>query len=543
MTAFLFYLLKLTLCSGVLFVYYHLALRNKLFHQWNRFYLLMAVLLSLTLPLVKFTVLLNTENQNDALLFLQSLPSANAYLEEFVLVSKAGASPETWFWLAYTFICGLFLFHLLHSLLRMVLLIRKHSFQSYGGIKLADSGVAGTPFSFLQYIFWNKDIPLDTATGQRVFQHEVVHIKEKHTLDKLFLQLVLALFWFNPFFWAIRKELWYIHEFIADKKAVGENDAAAFAAMILQASHPRQFSAFSSSLFQTSIKRRIRMLTKKQSINYVSRVAALPVIALVAFTVTVRSNATDSFLSKTQSQESKSVPGVLTDTIPQRTKEITSVDVNKNAKTITLRYIDGSAETLTEQEARKRGMLKGETTQKKDTISPKPLFIVDGKEFNGDVNSIDANGISSVNVLKGAAAIDKYGDKGKNGVVEITLKKSNESLDPRPDDNIIFQQTETPASIDKEAWRTFLSKNLQSIIVTAAKQGAKSGSYTVNIRFLVKKDGKVSDFTALNDPGYDFAKKILAVMPNSPKWKPAEQNGKRVHSYHTQPVTFVIQDQ
>jgi protein TonB len=59
----------------------------------------------------------------------------------------------------------------------------------------------------------------------------------------------------------------------------------------------------------------------------------------------------------------------------------------------------------------------------------------------------------------------------------------------------------------------------------------------------VRKDGGISDFTALNDPGYGLAKKVEAIMKDSPVWNPGLQNGKPVNSYHTQPITFVIQEQ
>jgi hypothetical protein len=57
MTAFVFYLLKVMICSGVLFLYYYLALRNKLFHQWNRFYLLAAIIISLVAPVAQVTIM------------------------------------------------------------------------------------------------------------------------------------------------------------------------------------------------------------------------------------------------------------------------------------------------------------------------------------------------------------------------------------------------------------------------------------------------------------------------------------------------------
>jgi TonB family protein len=50
------------------------------------------------------------------------------------------------------------------------------------------------------------------------------------------------------------------------------------------------------------------------------------------------------------------------------------------------------------------------------------LKIVDGKEFTGDINAIDPNNFKSIDVLNGKSATDLYGEKGKNGVLVITLK-------------------------------------------------------------------------------------------------------------------------
>lgn len=54
-----------------------------------------------------------------------------------------------------------------------------------------------------------------------------------------------------------------------------------------------------------------------------------------------------------------------------------------------------------------------------------PLYYVDGKKVKSeDVKKINPNTIESINVFKGDKAIEKYGKKAKNGVVEITTKKS-----------------------------------------------------------------------------------------------------------------------
>jgi ABC-type multidrug transport system permease subunit len=48
------YFLKVILCSSIFFCYYWIALRNKKFHQYNRFYLLIAPIASWFIPLIKF---------------------------------------------------------------------------------------------------------------------------------------------------------------------------------------------------------------------------------------------------------------------------------------------------------------------------------------------------------------------------------------------------------------------------------------------------------------------------------------------------------
>ncbi len=80
-------------------------------------------------------------------------------------------------------------------------------------------------------------------------------------------------------------------------------------------------------------------------------------------------------------------------------------------------------------------------------------------------------------------------------------------------------------------------------IEDAASSGMSPGNVTVNVRFLVERDGSITSVQALNDPGYGLAKGAEEVVKRGPKWSPGEQNGKKVRSYHTQPITFQIQEQ
>lgn len=58
--------------------------------------------------------------------------------------------------------------------------------------------------------------------------------------------------------------------------------------------------------------------------------------------------------------------------------------------------------------------------------SSAPLYVVDGVPFDGSVNSINPDDISSMTVLKDAASAALYGSRGANGVIIITTKQGQQ---------------------------------------------------------------------------------------------------------------------
>jgi len=107
-------------------------------------------------------------------------------------------------------------------------------------------------------------------------------------------------------------------------------------------------------------------------------------------------------------------------------------------------------------------------------------------------------------------------------------------------DSAVFQKVEIEASVDAKAWIHHLQKELQRPVEKAAKKGMKPGTYTVQVKFLIERDGSIADVQALNDPGFGLAKAAEKVIQTGPRWQPGTQDGKVVRSYHTQPITFVI---
>jgi len=115
-----------------------------------------------------------------------------------------------------------------------------------------------------------------------------------------------------------------------------------------------------------------------------------------------------------------------------------------------------------------------------------------------------------------------------------------DTIESSKDSVTVFQNVEVEASVDAGLWRSHLEKNLLPYIEKAASKRMPVGSYIVNIRFLVEKDGSITDVKAMNDPGYGLAEGAVKVLRSGPKWKPGSINGRPVRSYHTQPIGFVI---
>ena len=81
--------------------------------------------------------------------------------------------------------------------------------------------------------------------------------------------------------------------------------------------------------------------------------------------------------------------------------------------------VDENDVVVLEKKIKKEGKTE---TVKINPVSEKPLYIVDGMPVN-NIDQINPNDIESISVLKDKSATALYGEKGKNGVILITLKK------------------------------------------------------------------------------------------------------------------------
>jgi protein TonB len=142
------------------------------------------------------------------------------------------------------------------------------------------------------------------------------------------------------------------------------------------------------------------------------------------------------------------------------------------------------------------------------------------------------------------AKIDVKSDTGvNNGIVQPAVQDQGTQVVEQVDDNKIFEKVEKEAEFPggEAQWRRYLEKNLNANV--PIDNGAPEGTYTVIVKFIVSKDGSISDVQAETNFGYGMEDEAVKQIKRGPKWTPALQNGRNVNAYRRQPITFVVQEQ
>ena len=250
MITILYYLLKVVICSAILYTYYWFVLRNKQFHKYNRFYLMGISILSWLVPFIKIIIVKEqVVKQTGVAHFANLVADGNSTLEKVVVEQNNLFTWDRILIVLSILISLLFIIRFIKSLWNIINLIKQYPITELMGYYLVMTNVKGTPFSFFKYIFWNESIDLNSEVGEKILAHEVVHIEENHSFDKLLIELQMIIGWFNPITWLIKNELYLIHEFIADQKSIQNNDASVLAQLLLASAYPAQQHILSNSFF------------------------------------------------------------------------------------------------------------------------------------------------------------------------------------------------------------------------------------------------------------------------------------------------------
>ncbi len=167
-----------------------------------------------------------------------------------------------------------------------------------------------------------------------------------------------------------------------------------------------------------------------------------------------------------------------------------------------------------------------------------PPVITPDEEVTPDeiINDIEPDAaISNKNVMS----------NNTNPIVQAPIDETDTKIVEikKPDaENTIFTSVQIEAAFPggQDAWLNYLRNTLNA--GTPIDNGASAGKYTVIVKFVVSKDGSVSDVKCENDPGFGMCAEAERVIKKTKNWTPAIQNGQHVNAYRRQPITFLVEE-
>ncbi len=230
-------------------------------------FLLGSILFSVVLPLLKFRIY---EPQSVMLSEITVTPYKNL-LETVTIYSHdfsgtlENAILSTNF-LIMLYIAGVILFMLrfVFRIGQVALLIRKNDVQQQEYFKLVMLEKDVSPFSFLSYVFVGKN-SLNQKGYDRMLMHEVEHIKQGHTFDVIFLEILTIFQWFNPFMWILRRAIRENHEYLADQAVLTSGiNRGNYKKLLLNQFAGNQL-VITNNFNYSLIKNRIKMMSKMKS--------------------------------------------------------------------------------------------------------------------------------------------------------------------------------------------------------------------------------------------------------------------------------------
>lgn len=263
------YTIQIIFYSILLYGVYVSLLKGKPNHSINRYFLLFTASIPLVLPILKFKHFSTKENTIAELISVR--------LPEITLINKANevaiADINNTLMIVYVVIAFGLLIHFSYQWLRFMKKLKSFQQKQRGNQTILINTQIG-PASFGKYIILPNE-----EMNEVILEHEMAHIKLKHTNELLFIGVLRCIFWFNPVLYIIQKELKIVHEFEADSHV--SIATFEYQELLLAQVFNKYTIPFIHSFNQHPLKRRIMMLNKNKKKNVWSYIFATSIAILL----------------------------------------------------------------------------------------------------------------------------------------------------------------------------------------------------------------------------------------------------------------------
>ena len=439
METFLFYILRISIASGILYAFYKLLLSRNILHSYNRLVILFFYVSSLVTAWVTIDYSWMFPKKEVATLDLSQFNATTAT----AVIPVQQTTEINWLKIIsvlYVIGFAVFVTIFLISFSKMILIVLKSKKSKLeGNITLCISDAEVSPFSWMNYLVISKSDY--TNDNQPIIFHETAHIQYHHSWDMMLANTYLLFTWFNPFAWLLRKELQTIHEYQADKKVISAGaDAKEYQLLLIRKCVGEKKFMLANNFEYNHLQKRIKMIMKTNSVKQKRGIYALIPILLMVISTVLSAENLQSKIKLTKESFDLQKDSIRRELKVVNIGDTTFVTETVNGVVTTSKMI--GKESFDSIKGRKMILMDedeidGKKTTKKIIIIKdstnsdiKPLFILDGKVISSEeMKDINHEDIESINVYKGDKAFQLCGEKGKNGVVDIMSKKMKIKLD------------------------------------------------------------------------------------------------------------------
>lgn len=280
------YIIKSSVCLLVALAVYHLFLEKEKMHKFNRVYLLFSLVFGLVIPqltlpagsALPMSIPLD-QIAESPVTYIAALPAQTAPLETGLNIVL----------IVYMLGAAVMLTRFLWNIISLTGRIKRSEVLSSEGQRIVLLKEQIVPHSFLNYIFLNEDAYRHGICPQ-IIAHEFSHVKQKHSLDIIFVELLKVVFWFNPLFILYKRAIQLNHEFLADESVISSYGNVVEYQQTLLETAGLQTVVLANNLNYSLTKKRLKMM-KKQTSRGTSLFKELALIPMFALLVVIFSDA------------------------------------------------------------------------------------------------------------------------------------------------------------------------------------------------------------------------------------------------------------
>ena len=417
MTEFLIYQGKTAVILAVFYMFYRLLLSKDTFHRFKRIILLGTAALSFVLPLCVITI-----HKVVMIPAVQSTPQVFENAAIGTVAAVAEASEPIWpYVISAIFAIGAFgvLVMTIISIAKVIGIIAGGEHRTLeSGETLVITNVEIAPFSWMKYIVLSHgDYESDYS---QILTHEKAHIALRHSWDILFVDIITALQWFNPAMWMLKADLRAIHEFEADDAVLRSGaDVKEYQYLLIRKAVSKSGYSVANSFNHSTLKARITMMLSKKS-SRKGAWKALYVLPLVGISLAATAETKVDYQYEPQETFKARIVEVH-DTTDVKVIKIS----NESQAHIPIVGVYGAIPADDQYFEKQAEKVKVVLDNAGVNPNDKPIYIIDGQVQGDDfdINCLNPNFIGKVVVWTPENAEKEFGEKGKNGVVEITAKE------------------------------------------------------------------------------------------------------------------------